>query len=95
MSAEIPTLDRAGVEFMELIREIVRQEIRRENQRGRQAVLPDEPPLTLREAAALINQSPRTLRQWASVKRVRSERSPGGHLRFKRAELMEDVFGKE
>ncbi|MGB8507097.1 MAG: helix-turn-helix domain-containing protein [Pyrinomonadaceae bacterium] len=86
--------DRTGTDLIELLREIVRQELRRERLTTQQHI-PDDEMLTLRDAARLVNQSPRTLRDWASKNKVRCHKSPGGHLRFHKQELLDDAFGGE
>ena len=43
--------------------------------------------LSLRRASALIGVHPATLRSWADQGRVASQRTAGGHRRFRRSDL--------
>jgi excisionase family DNA binding protein len=45
------------------------------------------PPLSLREASALLGVHPSTLRRWADAGDIVVTVTPGGHRRFARAEL--------
>lgn len=49
--------------------------------------------MTPGEVAVLFKVDPKTVTRWAAVGRVRSIRTPGGHRRFYRAEIMALVNG--
>jgi excisionase family DNA binding protein len=46
-----------------------------------------EPLLTCGEVAALFRVNPKTVTRWASAGRIGSIRTPGGHRRFREAEI--------
>ncbi len=54
--------------------------------------MPKEPPVTdwvsLREAATILGVHPATVRNWADRGDLPSRRTPGGHRRFRRSDLV-------
>lgn len=47
----------------------------------------DDPVLTLDEAAAVVRVSPRTMHRYVKDGRISALRTPGGQLRFRRADV--------
>jgi len=55
----------------------------------RPAAAPEAPALmTPGEVAKIFRVDPKTVTRWANAGRLRSTRTPGGHVRFYRAEIM-------
>lgn len=55
---------------------------------------PEAPILmTPGEVAKIFRVDPKTVTRWAHAGKVRSTRTPGGHVRFFRAEIMEMAEG--
>jgi excisionase family DNA binding protein len=49
---------------------------------------PDGPPLTSSEVAVLFRADPKTVVRWAAAGDLPSFRTPGGHHRFHRADII-------
>jgi excisionase family DNA binding protein len=53
--------------------------------------VPEDRLLTPGEVARLFRVDPKTVTRWASTGRVQSIRTPGGHRRFREADIQELV----
>jgi excisionase family DNA binding protein len=51
--------------------------------------LQPEPLLTPAEVAAMFKVDPKTVTRWAAAGKITSIRTPGGHRRFREAEVQE------
>jgi excisionase family DNA binding protein len=51
--------------------------------------------LTPGEVAALFRVDPKTVTRWAASGKITSIRTPGGHRRFREAEVREFLAGRE
>lgn len=49
--------------------------------------------LTPGEVARILRVDPKTVTRWASLRRIQSVRTPGGHRRFFAAEIMNIASG--
>lgn len=49
--------------------------------------------MTPGEVAKIFRVDPKTVTRWAAAGRLRHTRTPGGHVRFYRAEIMEMAEG--
>jgi excisionase family DNA binding protein len=54
---------------------------------------PQSPLMTPREVAVLFNVDTRTITRWAKAGKIKSVKTPGGHRRYVRAEMMEVLKG--
>lgn len=64
------------------------------NHGGRVTQAVVEPLLTPSEVAALFRVDPKTVVRWAQAGRLSSIRTPGGHRRFREAEVMALLHGE-